>query len=202
VMPRGLPNLRWGGHRGVDAAVVFGTIAVVWCLWLATGSNEAGFRRQPPLGALPGGPITPAATVRVGRSDQRWKEAERRNGLRALPIQISHGRCNHIDFGSLTPGQCAHRQVILRNGDSSTWRVAKIVKSCECITIVDLSGTDVAPGDAVRATVQLDLSDQPRFSGGICAEINAVDGVGRNLFCLEVNAQVNAADAGKQGVAP
>ena len=71
-----------------------------------------------------------------------------------------------LDLGVIPRGGRASIPVFVHNPEPSPVMVAAVAASCECLR-VQLADRAIGPGEAVAATVAVDMRNDPKFVGGL-----------------------------------
>lgn len=103
-----------------------------------------------------------------------------------------------IDMGEVHQGKRKHGTFSLTNSGTRPVEVVRFESSCPCLQIA--VPQQVVPGSQVLIDVDLDLRNEPGFSGGLSIEIRGWTIVGEPAFFLVV--EVNVLSKGERGESP
>lgn len=101
--------------------------------------------------------------------------------LNVIPVRL--------DLGTVEPASQTQTSFLVRNTGRIAVEVDAIHSSCGCLT-ARMPMRSIAPGDEVRVETDLDLSDEPRFSGSMDMELTGRMPDGNPAFRLPVCVRV------------
>lgn len=139
---------------------------------------------QTRLWALAGLPTIPPRSALSSIHEKRAAQP-----ARVLRCSIGGGTPALIDLGTIVAGGRAEAPLWLANDSDSPIDIGRVRTNCPCIR-VELDERRIGRHQRVRATVQLDLSDDPEFTGGLCPEFCVLDSVGRERLTCTAHAAV------------
>lgn len=84
---------------------------------------------------------------------------------------------DYVDFGAVTQGGRHESEVSIHNPGVEPIEIVSIKSSCECFQI-KLPSDFVEPGQKIKATVAIDLTDDQKFTGKLGLEAS---GVGKSM---------------------
>lgn len=108
-------------------------------------------------------------------------------------VDIERG--NHrrsIKLASMPVAGVAESWLRLSNRACGWVEIARITTSCPCLS-VRLAERKIAPRQSVDVIVQIDLSSEPEFEGGLCPEVRFFGPDGEELFAWVLDVNVVAA---------
>lgn len=109
--------------------------------------------------------------------------------LAARKATLLQASPEEVDLG--TVGQTAQKRFSfsLRNDSAQPVRVAKIEASCPCLRL-PCPDRDLAPDTTTQLEAELDMREEPGFSGGLRIEVKGRTADGRLAFSFSVIAEV------------
>jgi hypothetical protein len=94
-----------------------------------------------------------------------------------------------VDFGIIQKGQIAETRVRIVNPTTKTIYVRQADSSCPCLSISEPIDC-IGPRQEVAATIRLDMSHEPEFSGGLLMSLCLVDIESQQKMDIRAQAQI------------
>ncbi|MEX2173425.1 MAG: hypothetical protein WD872_03630 [Pirellulaceae bacterium] len=111
-----------------------------------------------------------------------------------IPLSAQSGSPTRIDLGQLDASRKVERLVLIENQSAAPRTIARIQASCECLSFRDALVV-IEPNQTARATLVVDLTDDPDFAGLMGIQATGFDPAGQPVFAAVISIRASALES-------